>query len=133
MTRTFLDAGVLIAATRGAPEEQDQALSVLRDTDRKFLTSIFLYLEVAPKAIFHRKQLEHRFYRRYFRGAQWCNDTRGIANLARRECAHHGLGAMDGLHTAAACLLEADELITTEKPAKSIYRSTLVRVVYLFQ
>jgi hypothetical protein len=29
-------------------------------------------------------------------------------------------------------LLRADEFVTTEKPTKSIYRSTLVKIVYLF-
>jgi hypothetical protein len=48
------------------------------------------------------------------------------------EAAKAGLGAMDALHLAAAYLAGADELITTEKPAKAIHRSSLVRVVYLF-
>jgi hypothetical protein len=39
---------------------------------------------------------------------------------------------MDGLHVAAAHLLRADEFVTTEKPTKSIYRSALVKIVYLF-
>ena len=39
---------------------------------------------------------------------------------------------MDSLHVAAAHLLKADEFITTEKPKKSIYRSGLIKVVYLF-
>jgi hypothetical protein len=43
-----------------------------------------------------------------------------------------GLGAMDALHLAAAHLSHADEFVTTEKPDKAIYRSSLVNVVYLF-
>ena len=39
---------------------------------------------------------------------------------------------MDSLHIAAAYLLDADEFITTEKPNKSIHRSSLVKVIYLF-
>jgi hypothetical protein len=39
---------------------------------------------------------------------------------------------MDALHLAAAHLLKADEFITTERPGKSIYRSALVKIVYLF-
>jgi hypothetical protein len=39
---------------------------------------------------------------------------------------------MDSLHLAAAHLLKADEFITTEKPGKSIHRSSLVKIVYLF-
>jgi hypothetical protein len=40
---------------------------------------------------------------------------------------------MDSLHIAAAYLLDADEFITTEKPGRSIYRTSLVKVVYLFR
>ena len=36
------------------------------------------------------------------------------------------------VHLAAAHLSHADEFITTEKPNKAIYRSKLVKVVYLF-
>jgi hypothetical protein len=39
---------------------------------------------------------------------------------------------MDSLHVAAAHLLRAHEFITTERPDKSIHRSSLVNVVYLF-
>jgi hypothetical protein len=52
--------------------------------------------------------------------------------LAQKECAKSGINAMDGLHVAAAHLLRADEFVTTEKPARSIYRSALVKIVYLF-
>ena len=39
---------------------------------------------------------------------------------------------MDSLHFANAHLLKADEFITTEKPNKSIHRSSHVTVVCLF-
>jgi hypothetical protein len=39
------------------------------------------------------------------------------------------MAAMDALHVAAAALVGATELITTEKPNKPIHRATSVRVV----
>ena len=39
---------------------------------------------------------------------------------------------MDSFHLAAAHLLNADEFLTIENPRKSIYRSKLVKVVYLY-
>lgn len=39
---------------------------------------------------------------------------------------------MDALHLAAAFLLKADEFITTEKPGKSMYRTNLVKVRWLY-
>ena len=54
MTRTFFDSGVLIAAAKGVSEETARALDVLRDPERKFLTSPFIHLEVVPKAEFNK-------------------------------------------------------------------------------
>ncbi len=132
MILTFFDSGVLIAGANGLPEEKARALDVLRDPARMFLTSPFLHLEVVPKAEFHKNRLEERFYKTYFSNAQWYNDVANIVELARKECSKSGLNAMDALHVAAAHLLHADEFITTEKPTKSIYRTSLVKVVYLF-
>ena len=52
MTRTFLDAGILIAAVRGQEREAAHALAILEDPERSFLTSDFLRMEVLPKAIY---------------------------------------------------------------------------------
>ncbi len=132
MIRTFFDSGVLIAAAKGVSGETARALDVLRDPERKFLTSPFLHLEVVPKAEFNKNHLEERFYRTFFSNAEWLNDVAAIVDLARKECPQSGLNAMDALHVAAAHLLGADEFITTEKPSKSIHRTSLVKVVYLY-
>ena len=39
---------------------------------------------------------------------------------------------MDSLHLAAAFLSGADEFVTTERPGKPIYRSSLLTIVHLF-
>ncbi len=52
--------------------------------------------------------------------------------MADREARQHGLSAMNALHTAAAYLLRADELVTTERPGKAIYRTLRIRVLYLY-
>jgi hypothetical protein len=55
-----------------------------------------------------------------------------IEKLARTEAARCGLAAMDALHVAAAFLLKADELVTTEKPGKPMYRTALAKVRWLY-
>jgi hypothetical protein len=50
--RTFVDAGVLIAAACGLPEIADLAFRVLDDPDRTLFTSDFVKLEVLPKPTF---------------------------------------------------------------------------------
>jgi hypothetical protein len=61
------------------------------------------------------------------------NDVQLILERASRESAKSGVSAMDSLHIAAAYVLKADEFITMEKPRKSIYRTSLVKVTYLFE
>jgi predicted nucleic acid-binding protein len=128
--RTFLDSGVLIAAFKGVSREL--ALRTLEDPGRLFLTSPLVRLEVLPKAIFNKQADETRFYQRFFARAIFARDLKAILTLGEKEAASSGVSSMDSLHIAAAHLLKADEFITSEKPRKSIYRSTLVKVVYLF-
>ena len=132
MIRTFFDSGVLIAVARSLDPDAERALRILGDPNRVFLTSPFVHLEVVPKAIFFKKQMERSFYDRYFKNAVWFREVDKIEALAQTEAAKAGLGAMDALHLAAAHLSRADEFITTEKPNKAIHRSSLVKVVYLF-
>ena len=132
-TRTFLDSGVLITANRGLVGERNAALEILEDPDRIFLSSPFLQHEVCPKALFNHRQQEYRFYLEYFQRTAMLNDVRLILEHAGHESARAGLGAMDSLHVTAAHLSEADEFIATETPKKSIYRTKLVRVLYLFR
>jgi hypothetical protein len=55
-----------------------------------------------------------------------------METIADEQARQYGLGALDAFHIAAAYLLGADELVTTEKPRKPMYRSQLVRVIYLY-
>ena len=107
-------------------------MSILEDRKRIFLSSPFVRHEVCPKALFNKRQLEYRFYREYFQRAVMFNDVKLILERASRESARSGVNAMDALHLAAAHLLGADEFITIENPRRSIYRSLLVEIVYLF-
>jgi len=58
-------------------------------------------------------------------------DMDSIFREAFREASRSAVSGMDALHVAAAHLLNADEFITTEKPGKAVYKSTLVPIVYL--
>src|ERR1017187_3001989 len=63
MTRTFCDAGVLIAAARSVGPDRLRALQLLEEPERVFLTSPFIHLEVVPKTIFYKKRLVVRIDR----------------------------------------------------------------------
>ncbi len=88
---------------------------------------------MSPKALYNRQLDEYRFYQKYLRRAAFCDDLKSILSYAGKESAKSGVGAMDSLHIAAAYLLDADEFITSEKPGKSIYLMSLVKVIYLFR
>ncbi len=132
MVRTFLDSGVLLAAARAVGPDRECALQILEDANRVFVTSPFVYLELVPKATYYKKRLEKAFYDEYFRAAEWTRDLNQIAVVAQTEAAQSGLAAMDALHVAAAHLGRAEEFVTTERPGKPVYRSSLMKVVYLF-
>ena len=120
---------MLIAAHRGAPETRRQALAILEDPDRFFVASPFLQLEIVPKAIYHRQELELEFYRTFFDGVRiWINDLSAMVTVASEESERHGIAAMDALHIAAAYLGDADVFYTLERTQRPIYRTTLVRV-----
>ncbi|MDQ3814088.1 MAG: PIN domain-containing protein [Armatimonadota bacterium] len=132
MLRTYLDAGVLIKAARGDNELSASALRLIDDENRQFVSSPFVQLEVLPKAIYHRQQAEADFYQAFFTSvSEWTASVDDVISEANRQASTFGLAAIDALHVAAALLLQADELITTEKPTKPIYRVTGIKVLRL--
>ncbi|MEO6726157.1 MAG: nucleic acid-binding protein [Blastocatellia bacterium] len=128
---TFVDSGVLITAARGPNAAlRLQALAVLSDPQRDFASSRFVWLEVMPKAIWVKNQAEQSLYEAFFNSvSRWPSDYDAVIALAETEAAAEGLGGMDALHIAAATLMEVDELVTIEKPEKSIHRTQSIKVV----
>lgn len=128
---TFVDAGVFIAIVRGGQTPiARRALALLEDPGRSFCASAFLRIELLPKAIYHRNAPEIAFYERFFAQATaWAEPIDRVVEVAERVAAHHGLGALDALHVAAAIVLGADELVTTEGITKPIHRVHEVRII----
>jgi predicted nucleic acid-binding protein len=134
MIRTYLDSGVLIAAARGKAPLAIKALDILDDPNRQFVSSVFLKLEVLPKAVYHKNTSEVEFYEAVFDAVtDWAESTDEIIERAYKEALAYGLAALDALHVAAAAILGADELVTTERSDKPMYRTTAVKVVSLWE
>ena len=117
MTLTFVDAAVLIAAARGGSEQAARAMEILDDPEREFAASPFLRLEVLPQAAFNKREAEVAFY------------DPAITEAALQEASRCGVEAMDALHVAAAASVGAAELVTAEKPSRSIHRARAVKIV----
>jgi predicted nucleic acid-binding protein len=131
--KTFIDTGVLIAAARGQGEISFRAVEVLDNPNREFVSSPFLKLEILPKAIYNQRKGEIQFYEAYFSAvSHYVTDLEQIILKGDNEARQSGLGAMDALHVAAAILAGATELITTEKPEKSIHRTKSIRVISIY-
>jgi predicted nucleic acid-binding protein len=130
MIRTFIDSGVLIAAARGNSIVAEQALEILSNPDLEFVSSIFLKMEVLPKAIYHNQQVERDFYDDFFGSVvAWAAVTDQLIQEAYQEASQSGLGAMDAFHVVAALSLEADQLITSEKLTSSIHRTNRIKII----
>ena len=132
MARIFVDSGVLVDAAGGTGAQPEAALALLEEPEHTFLTSPFVYLETLPKARYNRRRAEVALYEKYFANAAWTRDLAAILEQGIDIADRDGAGPMDALHVAAAELLKADELVTVEKPGKSIYRARAVRVRYLY-
>jgi predicted nucleic acid-binding protein len=131
VTLTYVDAGVLIVAAQGREARSERALTLLFDAGRTFAASAFLKLEVIPQAVFHKQANEVAFYERFFESVSVWADERGLTEAALREASTYGLQAMDSLHVVAASQVGALELVTLEKPGRSIYRTRAVKVIHL--
>lgn len=130
MMRTYVDAGVLITAARGVAPLAIKALEALDDPNREYVSSVFLKMEVLPKAIYYKNEAEAEFYYTFFGAVNhWVDSLDTIVQEAFKEACVSGLAAMDALHIASAVSLGADELVTTERPEKPIHRTHLIRVV----
>lgn len=130
MIRTYVDAGVLITAARGVAPIALKAIEILDDPNREFASSVFLQLEVLPKAVYYKNEAEAEFYKTFFNAVtHWAASIETIAREAFREACDTGLAAMDALHVASAISIGAEELVTTEGAEKPIHRTRLIRVV----
>ena len=120
--RTYVDTNLLIAAWQGRGDLGIRALSILDDPQRIIVLSRAVWLEVMPKAIYHKQTMELAFYQDIFDGAEvqeW-----NMEALCRAEdlAQQYGIAAMDAVHLAIAIMSNVDEFISAEKPQKPMFR-----------
>jgi predicted nucleic acid-binding protein len=125
---TFVDSGLLIAVAKGEDDVYEEALAVLDDPDREFVSSVYIQLEVLPMASWLGRAAEVTAYEEFFSGvSRWVPSSPELSNRALRLGREHGLAAVDALHVAAA-EAESAELVTQEKPTKPMFRVTSITV-----
>lgn len=130
MKRTYIDSGVLIEAAQGTSEISSLAQNILIDPNREFASSIFVKLEIIPKATYYKQVAELAFYEDFFDLVlHWANPSISLIEDAYQLACNTGIAALDALQVAAAISVGAEELITTEKPQKPIHRATGITVI----
>lgn len=125
MKLTYLDSGVLIAATRGDSKLFEAAYEIINDPDREFVVSDILKLELLPKATFEKNADEVDFYTTFFLKAVQTIDTtpKKTSDTLALAC-KYGLHAIDALHIQTGVDANISEFVTTEKPTKPFFRVT---------
>ena len=86
--RTFVDSGVLITAARGSGESANDALAMLDDPDREFVSSFFIQLEVIPKPSYFNRESELSFYNNFFDAVAILGRSEGNPRRCLLDCLH---------------------------------------------
>ena len=130
MILTYIDSGVLIAASRGQDALSNKAFLALTDPNRLYASSIFVRLEVLPKSVSYRQAEDRELYEAFFQTVTcWAEDFSRITQIACDEAEYHGLRAIDALHVASAFTIGATELITAECHDRPIHKTKIMRVI----
>jgi len=125
----YVDSGVLLAAARGHEPIAQPALDVLDDPDAQFASSVFVRLEILPKALYYGQQEAARFYETFFGAvAVWAEPTPELIQAAYSIAVEFGLSALDALHVAAASAVSAAGLVTSERLTSPLLRSKLLPI-----
>ena len=130
MKRTYLDSSVLIQAVQGV--DGDKTMGLLEDPEREFVAASFLKLELRPQPTFHKRKAERAFLEDFFtRVVDWCEASQDLLAAGLAEAGAVPLSAMDAIHVAAAKRLNAEELITAQRPGKPLHKVCGLKVCFL--
>ncbi|MBK1704385.1 type II toxin-antitoxin system VapC family toxin [Halochromatium glycolicum] len=120
--RVYLDTGVLITAWRGREHAGLTALEMLDDPALLLVLSDAVWLEVLPKPLYEGRHDEVAFYQVVFERAERLPWSLDVLRLAQDLARQHAIAAMDAIHAGFAVGHGVDELVTTERPEKPLFR-----------
>lgn len=126
--RSYLDTGVLITAWRGLGSAGLTALEMLDDPDLLLVVSDSVWLELLPKPLHEKRRDEVEFYQAVFDRAERLPWSLEVLHLAQNLARQHGIAAMDAIHAAFAVSHFVDELVTTERPEKPLFRIEQLKI-----
>lgn len=125
-----MDANVLIGAAQGTPAVYEQAMEILDDPEREFVSSKFLRLEVEPKPTRNKQMEELSFYKAFFEEvACWVEVTEEMLDKTYDMACLHGMSAIDAFHVMAAIESNCDVMVTAEKNTKPMFQVSEINVI----
>ena len=127
--RIYIDSGILILASQA--QEGDIAERAIQELDRDavFLYSSIVELETVPQPTINNRPEQVAMLNDFFARAERIECGPQAQAVAFREaCKKPGLDAADALHVGCAIVGEAEELVTREKPARTLPQATGIRV-----
>jgi predicted nucleic acid-binding protein len=133
---TYPDSSLIINVFIANTAIRQRALDILDDTNRVFMVSDYLRLELLPKMRYEKQTRQIQFVSDLFRSASvFIPSSATIIAHAEALGETYGLAAMDALHVACAIAGNADELITFEKPTKPFFRipPDILRITSLYE
>ncbi len=126
-----MDSGVLLTAWK-REHLAEEALQLLADESREFISSQMVRLELLPKPSFEKRTQEVFFYESFFASAVAIEPLSAeLGREAEKLAARYGLSGPDALLIAAALRHKAQEFYTTEKSTKPMFRIKELKIISL--
>jgi predicted nucleic acid-binding protein len=131
--KVYVDSCVLIRALKD--EDEDLALRAISEISQEGVEYIFsplVELEVLPKPMEHGKKEQVDFFKEWFQKSSCVWYSEEVHGAAIDQAMKYSIAPMDAAHVATAIVGGADELVTTEKATKPMFRSNEVLVRNIF-
>ncbi len=123
-----MDTTLLISVVQGNDDVYEEALAIIDDPEREFVSSVYIQLETLPMATWLGREDQVEAYEEIFGNvSRWILSSPELSQRALELAGEYGLGAADALHVAAAEAGGA-ELVTAEKPTKPMLRVASITV-----
>jgi predicted nucleic acid-binding protein len=131
--RVYADTCVVINAFKGAQDVvRKRCQELLGNPDIEVLFCDIHRLELLPKPIREKNQLEKEFMEAFFAEAKYVDlgilGIKPVVNKAIELAARYGVRPLDALHVSAAIMGKAERFITTEASNSPMLRVKEIRV-----
>lgn len=127
--RVYIDASILILASRAKEDEISLRAIAELDRDVDYLYSSIVELETIPRPLVNNFSEQVAMLRGFFELAERIECSDEVQRIALAEaCKGKGLDAADALHVGCAIVAGATELVTGEKPESTLPQAQGVTV-----